>query len=270
MKPRRFRSILLCCAFILIGCALPALQCAELWQNRTAKAAHEKRLKTSETLAFDISQLLASVVKSRPTFEEARGILASRGILAERPSLSWTSPRGERIDRWTFFGKVDEATVTLEFLEGLWTDVSIPVAELRRPPLQREWATRLAINLRQLAIIGWIGCSVFVLRRPINWSRRRSYWPLTALMLISVFATFPSWHFSYWRWIVFDDPGWRLLILILTIAIWWRAWPRVNRENLRVCHKCGYDLFGNTTGVCPECGRAMEASQRAYVTGCTT
>lgn len=268
MKPRRFRSILLCCAFVLIGCALPALQYVELWQNRTAKAAHEKRLKTSETLAFDISRLLASAARSRPTVENARGILAGRGSFAERPSLSWTLPRGGKVDRWVFLGKVDGARLYLEFLNGRWTDVSVP-NDLRPPPLEREWATRLTCNVRQWAIIGWFGCFLFVLCRPINWSRRHTYWPLTALMMISVFAIFPSWHFSYWRWVVLDDPGWRWLILILTMAIWWRARPRVNRTNLRGCRKCGYDLFGNTTGVCPECGTAMDPSQHAYVTGAT-
>ena len=25
------------------------------------------------------------------------------------------------------------------------------------------------------------------------------------------------------------------------------------------CHRCGYDLFGNESGICPECGRLLDA-----------
>jgi len=35
---------------------------------------------------------------------------------------------------------------------------------------------------------------------------------------------------------------------------------RVRREVLQPCTQCGYDLQGNQSGVCPECGRAREAT----------
>ncbi len=34
---------------------------------------------------------------------------------------------------------------------------------------------------------------------------------------------------------------------------------RVCRDALKPCDKCGYDLRGNESGVCPECGEAVEA-----------
>jgi hypothetical protein len=34
----------------------------------------------------------------------------------------------------------------------------------------------------------------------------------------------------------------------------WCAWNLRRRRRDRHCHRCGYDLTGNVSGVCPECG----------------
>jgi hypothetical protein len=42
-----------------------------------------------------------------------------------------------------------------------------------------------------------------------------------------------------------------------------RVWSRLRYSGLRrkmgLCVRCGYDLTGNTSGVCPECGTPIEA-----------
>ena len=35
---------------------------------------------------------------------------------------------------------------------------------------------------------------------------------------------------------------------------------RVRRQALQPCNQCGYDLQGNKSGVCPECGEAVEVT----------
>lgn len=44
--------------------------------------------------------------------------------------------------------------------------------------------------------------------------------------------------------------------LIIVSGILWRVLPDVY-ETPGLCYKCGYDLTGNVSGVCPECGRAI-------------
>lgn len=34
---------------------------------------------------------------------------------------------------------------------------------------------------------------------------------------------------------------------------------QTRRPRPMACHRCGYDLFGNESGICPECGRLIEA-----------
>ena len=43
------------------------------------------------------------------------------------------------------------------------------------------------------------------------------------------------------------------LMVIATSALWWldRRYPR------GCCQRCGYDLTGNVSGTCPECGTAV-------------
>jgi hypothetical protein len=55
-------------------------------------------------------------------------------------------------------------------------------------------------------------------------------------------------------------PGWFLLAVSLPYPVTWLA-RRVRRPSLRerrlragLCLQCGYDLRGNVSGTCPECG----------------
>ena len=57
-----------------------------------------------------------------------------------------------------------------------------------------------------------------------------------------------SWHMA-------RVPLWLVLILVLmpTLLVWYRD----RRIPFGHCRKCGYDLTGNVSGVCPECGESI-------------
>ena len=60
------------------------------------------------------------------------------------------------------------------------------------------------------------------------------------------------------RWLYV--PFWPLVVL----AAGWIACPAVrswNRHRLGLCSRCGYDLTGNESGVCPECGTISAGAQ---------
>lgn len=56
-------------------------------------------------------------------------------------------------------------------------------------------------------------------------------------------------HFVVW-WVL--NAGFFALVVIVLDALWRRRLLR--RSNGPKCDHCGYDLTGNVTGVCPECG----------------
>jgi DNA-directed RNA polymerase subunit RPC12/RpoP len=49
------------------------------------------------------------------------------------------------------------------------------------------------------------------------------------------------------------------LVLLAILIVWWvTRRPPIGRLSAVRCRKCGYNLTGNTSGVCPECGTSFE------------
>jgi hypothetical protein len=73
----------------------------------------------------------------------------------------------------------------------------------------------------------------------------------------------PGWHITrrptdmssstFWGNDYLIVPLWLPLVLVAapTAFLWWRDRRRIPPGH---CRKCGYDLTGNVSGVCPECG----------------
>jgi len=59
------------------------------------------------------------------------------------------------------------------------------------------------------------------------------------------------------RWAV-AVPLWMpfLLVSVPTAILWWRDRRHVPPGH---CRKCGYNLTGNVSGICPECGEKIDA-----------
>jgi hypothetical protein len=57
-------------------------------------------------------------------------------------------------------------------------------------------------------------------------------------------------YFFYWKWTLLFA-----LLPALWVLIWWLKRRRSTQGRCPACH---YDLTGNTSGVCPECGTAVK------------
>ena len=60
-----------------------------------------------------------------------------------------------------------------------------------------------------------------------------------------------------------DIPFWFIGVLITAYPAWMfvgRPLRNYSRRRRGHCVKCGYDLTGNTSGVCPECGQALRSA----------
>jgi hypothetical protein len=92
-----------------------------------------------------------------------------------------------------------------------------------------------------------------------------------AVHITDIFSTKPGWsiarlsqprviwwpesdpYFLWWAmplWIPF------VIVALPTGLLWWFDRRRPAQGH---CHKCGYDLTGNVSGVCPECGMVVRA-----------
>lgn len=138
-----------------------------------------------------------------------------------------------------------------------------------RPLLMAEQARRL---LQWLGPFGWFGALALAHYRPL----RRPAW--LQISLGAAIAVALAW------WAAVGGPGAAEVfglavctVMVLTSGTLWVWHPRPPEDLLRGhCQTCGYDLTGNQSGVCPECGaRAMvdiEAAAKAFaaVTAPTT
>ena len=74
----------------------------------------------------------------------------------------------------------------------------------------------------------------------------------------------PRWWLSWEGWSSYSGravlPLWTALVLIgsVTAILWYRD----HRPRPGHCQRCGYDLTGNVSGRCPECGKMIHRSAR--------
>jgi hypothetical protein len=60
--------------------------------------------------------------------------------------------------------------------------------------------------------------------------------------------------------VMFSFPHWFLtLMFVILPAIWLFKWNRRRKIGPNTCPSCGYDLTGNESGECPECGAIYES-----------
>ena len=59
--------------------------------------------------------------------------------------------------------------------------------------------------------------------------------------------------------------GFTALALVASCTLWWpdlrEYWRHRRRFPKGHCQTCGYDLTGNTSGVCPECGGVIQSEK---------
>jgi predicted amidophosphoribosyltransferase len=56
-------------------------------------------------------------------------------------------------------------------------------------------------------------------------------------------------------------PLWIPMLLVAIPTAW--LWRRDRRHSPGCCPRCGYDLSGTPSGICPECGRAQKKADEA-------
>ena len=68
-------------------------------------------------------------------------------------------------------------------------------------------------------------------------------------------------------WVSYGGRGLVILTSILGFCFGVRLARRINSESRPGHCECGYDLTGNVTGVCPECGTSVTLNQLQPATG---
>jgi hypothetical protein len=90
------------------------------------------------------------------------------------------------------------------------------------------------------------------------------FWVLVLVFRPSYFRNHEFWTFSWVR--TFSWPTYLVSFFppLLMSVVTLRSYAKLPDANGTVhCKSCGYDLRGNQTGICPECGTAIPPNKRA-------
>ena len=104
---------------------------------------------------------------------------------------------------------------------------------------------------------GALACDYWGHLPPVEQEEHSSFWQPTGWAAYPEGNSFRRYWFGLWLWPDFQRgvPLWMpfIALVIPTALLWWRD----HRLPEGHCQSCGYDLTGNTSGVCPECGERM-------------
>ncbi len=85
----------------------------------------------------------------------------------------------------------------------------------------------------------------------VSAARLRTWSYRNCVLVVSPLKT--SGAYSNW-WVIGRGPVWPLAVGLAILPTARLIARRINRPRAGCCRRCGYDLTGNTSGVCPECG----------------
>jgi hypothetical protein len=119
-------------------------------------------------------------------------------------------------------------------------------------------------------LVSWFGSACFIGRRIMVASEHGALWLVVVHPVpdrltgggLDVFASYGKWHVQWPSVDRIPSLGTRVtvplwLILAVTVLGVVVAMRKARLTTKDTCATCGYDLTGNTSGVCAECGKGI-------------
>ena len=181
-------------------------------------------------------------------------------IATKRIREPWLSSEVDVLEEGIIVEPATGAEVRIQFLNG--TIIGLRPSQQGKGPAGKPFGWYIGEELRQQVLI--VGPTLWVLgliTASLIWHRLRPVQWVSGMLLISLAwlaagllgtDTFASRkHFwmrmEYWIW---------ALLTVGVTALWLRYLLRAPRDWTK-CGTCGYDLTGNVSGSCPECGTVI-------------
>ncbi|HKQ47896.1 MAG TPA: hypothetical protein VJZ71_07505 [Phycisphaerae bacterium] len=126
-----------------------------------------------------------------------------------------------------------------------------------RPPLFRAWD--ISVDLMAVAAIALVypGLVSRRLRGILKWAFLIASLACFTNLFLNLMPVLGALHGSAQQ-DTYEKLG-RLLLFSVLGSIFYLQALKDTRQRQQACPVCGYDLMGNVSGICPECGRRMSA-----------
>ena len=250
-----------------------------LWQNLHREVAHAVWLSQRNRISAARDACLTRVRGLRTSGPDGRWPRYTRadleGLLnddrafepveeaSEQPD--GTSP-GTSPERWKWTDPASGVVWEFTFHDGLWSGCGLrkSAPAVLAPPqpkptpldalthtVQRAFCGSFSLGWGTLAWLVGLGLYAFWRER-----RRTLAEVLLALTLLcgTGWLTWPSYSLTL-RGIMSNDMlFWGVIMLVVSVGLIVHARWTAERPSYPACARCGYNLTGNVSGVCPECG----------------
>jgi predicted RNA-binding Zn-ribbon protein involved in translation (DUF1610 family) len=258
-------------AWAILACFVIAMQTWENAQRRTARAEYQRRLlkqvQFDNQIATNLTQIhdnLKRKLDTRPpTFDEfSRAV--GHGFMKARAY-------GIGGEEFFYTDSLNGGRAQVIVVDGYVKSIapSPYPRKVSQPP-----TSQIASIVRRLSyLVGYVVWIVLLIlyvgeRNPVS-----RHLQAHAMLLLAVGSTALSFlgpqGFRTWANLLEDDsPAWGYLMIPISLALLIHTTRAARSPSYPACATCGYNLTGNISGVCPECGnpippRAEEARASA-------
>jgi hypothetical protein len=203
-----------------------------------------------------------------PSLEDISAIVQGIGGSLDRTPRTGEAMSGQRIAHHTVRYAIARSNPPARAWVAI-TDSAVPMfggQTVVRPAYVRPYSVARLVMLVQIGgLVVWVGLYVVGMRGAAS----RQIASAKLLLGVSLFCLVSGagrWRLDAWTNLSVEGGSkiW-LVMLVVSILTLLHARQQARRENLRICTSCGYDLWGNTSGKCPECGMDLTAAQKLYV-----
>jgi hypothetical protein len=255
--------------YVVMLTACAALTPLQVWENRTRQAAwdswvaaqlNERKLndETYSSLLRTFDQMRSSANSRDVSRAEVEAALNGGKAFESLPQSQRSYGAAEGEEEVLYRDPQTGGRACIVFRNDRWQWVHS----------YRDWNTATAPPLREVlavirriaCILGIFVCGWLVLVALAHKAPRAAHWGL-ATAIGGAWASLlgPRYLHNWSRFFEDDSPGWWLFLFLPLALI---AVARVHRsaDNAArdpTCPDCGYNLTGNQSGICPECGAVV-------------
>jgi hypothetical protein len=187
-------------------------------------------------------------------------------------------PRNSKFRRYTFHTLAAVSLLLMLAIMGSWID-----SYSNRSAVTWESQSRTELSILNNEY-GVMGVGVYTRQQPMHWYTEPPGWKFErepyASLAFRIFTKPDQGILGFYvskqlspfgnSFYVSAPSGFFALVFGMFPAIWLFKWNKRRRFGHGACASCGYDLTGNETGSCPECGhQSAGANQEPSETSTT-